>query len=80
MPKSRNRDSIVAIESRSHLDHRIIGHVSSDRNFVDLGSTEHNVEIHEMRNCESVFLHRRLVMTIVILGKELVQKSSVSKL
>jgi hypothetical protein len=54
--------------------------VASDQNFADLGSTEHSVEIHEMRNRESTFLHRHLVMTIVILGKELVQKSSVSKL
>ena len=80
MLKSRNRDSIVVIESRSDLDHGIIGHVASDQNFADLGSTEHSVENHEMTNRESAFLHRCLVMTIVILGKELVQKSSVSKL
>jgi hypothetical protein len=49
----RNRDSIAAVESRSDLDHRIIGHVASDRNFADLGSTEHSVEIHEMRNRKS---------------------------
>jgi hypothetical protein len=51
----RNRDSIAAIESRSDLDHGIIGHVASDQNFADLGSTEHSVEIHEMRNRESAF-------------------------
>jgi hypothetical protein len=45
----RNRDLIAAIESRSNMDHRIIGHVASDRNFADLGSTEHSVEIQEMR-------------------------------
>jgi hypothetical protein len=55
MPKSRNRDSIVAIESRSVLDHGIIKHVESDQNFADLGSTEHSVENHEMRNRESTF-------------------------
>jgi hypothetical protein len=49
----RNHDSIAAVESRSDLDHRIIGYVSSDQNFVDLGSTEHSVEIHEMRNRKS---------------------------
>jgi hypothetical protein len=49
----RNRDSIAAVESRSDLDHRIIGHVASNQNFADLGSTEHNVEIHEMRNHKS---------------------------
>ena len=49
----RNHDSIAAIESRSDLDHGIIGHVASDRNFADLGSTEHSVENHEMRNRES---------------------------
>jgi hypothetical protein len=49
----RNRDSIAAVESRSDLDHRIIGHVASDRNFTDLGSTEHSVEIHEMRKHKS---------------------------
>jgi hypothetical protein len=51
----RNRISIAAVESRSDLEHGIIGHVASDRNFVDLGSTEHSVEIHEMRNRERVF-------------------------
>jgi hypothetical protein len=80
MPKSRNHDSIVAVESRTYIDHGIIGHVASDQNFVDLGSTEHSVENQEMRNRESAFLHRHLVMTIVILGKELVQKSLVSEL
>ena len=80
MPKLRNRDSIVAIESRLDLDHGITGHVASDQNFADLGSTEHNVENHEMRNHESTFLHRRLVMTIVILGKELVQKFCIGTL
>jgi hypothetical protein len=49
----RNRDSISAVESRSDLVHRIIGHVASDRNFTDLGSTEHTIEIHEMRNRKS---------------------------
>jgi hypothetical protein len=49
----RNRNSIAAIESRSDLDHGIIGHVASDQNFADLGSTEHSVENHEMRNRES---------------------------
>jgi hypothetical protein len=44
----RNRDSITFVESRSDLDHQIIGHVASDRNFVDLGSMEHSVEIYEM--------------------------------
>jgi hypothetical protein len=46
----RNHDSIVAVESRLDLDHGIIGHVASDQNFIDLGSTEHSVENHEMRN------------------------------
>jgi hypothetical protein len=50
----RNRDSIAAVESRSDLDHQIIGHVASDRNFVDLGSKEHSVEIHEMRNRKNI--------------------------
>jgi hypothetical protein len=49
----RNHDSIIDIESRSDLDHGIIGHVASDQNFTDLGSTEHSVENHEMRNHES---------------------------
>ena len=39
-----------------------------------------HLQIHEMQIHEKRFLHRHLVMTIVILGKELVQKSSVSKL
>jgi hypothetical protein len=54
--------------------------VASDQNFTDLGSTEHSVENHEMRNREKRFFHKHLVMTIVLLGKELVQKSSVSEL
>jgi hypothetical protein len=49
----QNHDSIAAVESRSDLDHQIIGHVASNRNFADLGSTEHSVEIHEMRNRKS---------------------------
>jgi hypothetical protein len=48
----KNRDSITVIESRSDLDCGIIGHVASDRNFTDLGSTWHSVENHEMRNRE----------------------------
>jgi hypothetical protein len=48
----RNRDSIVAVESRSDLDHGITGHVASDQNFVDLGSTEHSVKNRETRNRE----------------------------
>ena len=52
MSKSRNRDSIVAVESRSDLDHGIIGHVVSDQNFTDLVSMEHSVENQEMRNRE----------------------------
>jgi hypothetical protein len=51
----RNRDSIAVVESRSDLDHGITGHVASDRDFADLGSTEHSVEIHEIRNHESDF-------------------------
>jgi hypothetical protein len=37
MPKSRNHDSIIVVESRLDLDHGIIGHVASDQNFADLG-------------------------------------------
>jgi hypothetical protein len=58
MQKSRNCDSIVAVESRLDLDHGITGHVASDQNFVDLGSTEHSVENREMRNRESAFCIR----------------------
>jgi hypothetical protein len=54
----RNRDLIAAIESRSDPDQRIIGHVASDRNFADLGSTEHSVKIHQMRNRESTLCIR----------------------
>jgi hypothetical protein len=43
--KSRNHDTIVAIESRPDLDHGIIGHVASDQNFADLGSTEQSAEM-----------------------------------
>jgi hypothetical protein len=49
----RNHDSITAIESRSDLDRQIIGQVASDRNFTNLESTKHSVEIHEMQNRES---------------------------
>jgi hypothetical protein len=49
----RNRHSIAAIESRSDLDHGIIGHVTSDQNFPDLWSTEHSAENNEMRNRKS---------------------------
>jgi hypothetical protein len=51
----RNHESIAAVESRSDLDHGIIGHVASDLNFADMGSTEHSVENHEMRYHESTF-------------------------
>ena len=51
----RNRDSIATVQSRSDMDHGIIGHVASNRIFVDLGSTEHSVENHEMRIRESDF-------------------------
>jgi hypothetical protein len=39
-----------------------------------------HLQIYETRIHKKRFLHRHLFMTIVILGKELVQKSSVSKL
>jgi hypothetical protein len=51
----QNPDSIAAVESRSNLDRRITGHVASDRNFTDLGSTKHSVKNHEMRDRESAF-------------------------
>jgi hypothetical protein len=50
-----NHDSIVVVESRSDLDHGIKGHVVSNRDFADLGSTKHSVEIQEIRNRESAF-------------------------
>jgi hypothetical protein len=43
--KSRNHDTIVAVESRPDLNHGIMGHVASDQNFADLGSTEQSVEM-----------------------------------
>jgi hypothetical protein len=41
---------IRVVDSRSDLDHRIIGQVASDWNFDDLESTEHGVETHEMQD------------------------------
>jgi hypothetical protein len=46
----RNRDMIGAVDSRSDLDHRIIGQLASDWNFVDLDSRKHGVENREMRD------------------------------
>ena len=61
---------IWVVESRSDLNRRIIGQVTSDWNFADLESTEHGVETREMQNRDMIWaIELRLDMDRRIIGQ-----------